>query len=114
MKRRSITLGVEQVAELMQRLSKTPGLLESIGIDFGAIPSHDDVVLTNTDNRLKKQRETVASHGQKHKRAKRAKKRAADAQVARDQIRNTTREINTLKSEMHEIKHLLKQLVSKE
>ena len=44
----------------------------------------------------------------------RAKKRAADAQVARDQIRNTTREINTLKSEMHEIKHLLKQLVSKE
>ena len=44
----------------------------------------------------------------------RAKKRAADAQVARDQIRNTTREINTLKSEMHEIKYLLKQLVSKE
>ena len=44
----------------------------------------------------------------------RAKKRAVDAQVARDQIRNTTREINTLKSEMHEIKHLLKQLVSKE
>ena len=44
----------------------------------------------------------------------RAKKRAADAQVARDQIRNTTREINTLKSEIHEIKHLLKQLVSKE
>ena len=44
----------------------------------------------------------------------RAKKRAADAQVARDQIRNTTREINILKSEIHEIKHLLKQLVSKE
>ena len=44
----------------------------------------------------------------------RAKKRAADAQVARDQIRNTTREINTLKSEIHEIKYLLKQLVSKE
>ena len=44
----------------------------------------------------------------------RAKKRAAEAQAQRDQIRNTTREINTLKSEMHEIKHLLKQLVSKE
>ena len=44
----------------------------------------------------------------------RAKKRAADAQVARNQIRNTTRDINTLKSEIHEIKHLLKQLVSKE
>ena len=37
----------------------------------------------------------------------RAKKRAADAQVARDQIRNTTREINTLKCEMHEIKDML-------
>ena len=44
----------------------------------------------------------------------RAKRRAAEAQAERDQIRNTTREINTIKSEMHEIKHLLKQLVSKE
>ena len=44
----------------------------------------------------------------------RAKRRAAEAQAQRDQIRNTTREINTLKSEMHEIQHLLKQLVSKE
>ena len=44
----------------------------------------------------------------------RAKRRAAEAQAQRDQIRNTTREINTLKSEMHEIKYLLKQLVSKE
>ena len=46
--------------------------------------------------------------------ARRAKRRAAEAQAQRDQIRNTTREINTIKSEMHEIKHLLKQLVSKE
>ena len=44
----------------------------------------------------------------------RAKRRAAEAQAQRDKIRNTTREINTIKSEMHEIKHLLKQLVSKE
>ena len=44
----------------------------------------------------------------------RAKRRAAEAQAQRDQIRNTTREINTIKSEMHEIKYLLKQLVSKE
>jgi len=43
-----------------------------------------------------------------------AKKRAADAQAQRDEIRNTTREINTLKSEMHEIKHLLQELVGKE
>jgi hypothetical protein len=40
-----------------------------------------------------------------------AKKRAAEAQASRDQIRDTTRDINTLKSEMHEIKSLLKQLV---
>ena len=42
-----------------------------------------------------------------------AKKRAADAQRQRDEIRNTTREINNLKSEMHEIKGLLQELVSK-
>ena len=40
-----------------------------------------------------------------------AKKRAADAQKQRDEIRDTTREINHLKSEMHEIKNLLKELV---
>ena len=40
-----------------------------------------------------------------------AKRRAAEAQAARDTIRDTTRDINTLKSEMHEIKSLLKQLV---
>ena len=42
-----------------------------------------------------------------------AKKRAADAQQQRDEIRNITREINTLKSEMHEIKNLLMKLVEK-
>ncbi len=40
-----------------------------------------------------------------------AKKRASEAQKQRDQIRDTAREINTLKCEMHEIKDLLKQLV---
>ena len=40
-----------------------------------------------------------------------ARKRAADAQAQRDEIRDTTREINHLKSEMHEIKNLLKELV---
>ena len=42
----------------------------------------------------------------------RAKKRAVEAQISRDKIRDTTRDINILKSEMHEIKSLLKQLVS--
>ena len=41
-----------------------------------------------------------------------AKKRAASAQRQRDEIRNTTRDINTLKSEMYEIKNLLTKLVS--
>jgi len=40
-----------------------------------------------------------------------AKRRAASAQRQRDEIRDTTREINHLKSEMHEIKNLLKELV---
>ena len=43
-----------------------------------------------------------------------AKKRAADAQRQRDEIRNTTREINTLKSEMYEIKNLLIGLIEKQ
>ena len=40
-----------------------------------------------------------------------AVKRAKAAQQQRDQIRDTTREINSLKCEMHEIKSLLKELV---
>ena len=42
-----------------------------------------------------------------------AKSRAAAAQRQRDEIRDTTREINHLKSEMHEIKNLLTQLLVK-
>jgi|TARA_B110000977_G_scaffold12094_1_gene15508 hypothetical protein len=42
-----------------------------------------------------------------------AKKRAGEAQRQRDEMRETTRELNTLKSEMHEIKFLLQQLVRK-
>ena len=40
-----------------------------------------------------------------------AKRRAEEAQQQRDEIRNATREINSLKSEMHEIKYLLNKLV---
>ena len=40
-----------------------------------------------------------------------AKKRAEEAQRQRDVIREPNRELNTLKSEMHEIKTLLRQLV---
>ena len=42
-----------------------------------------------------------------------AKKRAGEAQRQRDEMRETAREFNTLKSEMHEIKFLLQELVKK-
>jgi len=42
-----------------------------------------------------------------------AKKRAAEAQKQRDEIRGATREINTLKCEMHEIKDMLKTLLAR-
>ena len=40
-----------------------------------------------------------------------AKKRADEAQRQRDEIRQTARELNRLKSEMHEIKNMLLKLV---
>ena len=43
-----------------------------------------------------------------------AKKRAEDAQRQGDEIRGATREINNIKCEMHEIKGLLQELVSKQ
>ena len=43
-----------------------------------------------------------------------AKKRAADAQRQRDEIRNASREINKIKCEMHEIKSMLKTLLYKD
>ena len=42
-----------------------------------------------------------------------AKKRADEAQRQRDEIRNTTREINILKCEMYEIKDMLTELINR-
>ena len=42
-----------------------------------------------------------------------AKRRAAEAQKQRDEIRGATREINNLKCEMHEIKDMLKTLLDR-
>ena len=42
-----------------------------------------------------------------------AKRRAEEAQRQRDEIRGATREINTLKCEMHEIKSMLKTLLDR-
>ena len=42
-----------------------------------------------------------------------ARARAAEARKQRDEIRSATREINTLKCEMHEIKDMLKTLLDR-
>ena len=42
-----------------------------------------------------------------------AKRRAAEAQKQRDEIRSANTEINTLKCEMHEIKDMLKILLDR-
>ena len=42
-----------------------------------------------------------------------AKRRAEEAQRQRDEIRGATREINSLKCEMHEIKDMLKKLLDR-
>ena len=47
------------------------------------------------------------------KRSEDAKRKLIEEEEQRDSISNATREINTLKCEMHEIKHLLQQLVDK-
>ena len=47
------------------------------------------------------------------RRAEQAKRKLIEEEEQRDEIRNATREINTLKCEMHEIKNLLQQLVDK-
>ena len=47
------------------------------------------------------------------KRSEQAKRKLIEEEEQRDEIRNATREINTLKCEMHEIKNLLQKLVDK-
>ena len=47
------------------------------------------------------------------KRSEDAKRKLLEEEEQRDTIRNATGEINTLKSEMHEIKNLLQKLVDK-
>ena len=47
------------------------------------------------------------------KRSEQAKRKLIEEEEKRDEIRNATREINTLKCEMHEIKNLLQKLVDK-
>ena len=66
------------------------------------VEGHPDLVRDNTSHAIINR--NVGAYEQ-------ARKRATAAQRQRDEIRETTREINHLKSEMHEIKNLLKELV---
>jgi len=70
--------------------------------EYKKVEGHPDLVRDNTSHAIIN-RNTDAYE--------QARKRAAAAQKQRDEIRDTTREINHLKSEIHEIKHLLKELV---
>ena len=70
--------------------------------EYREVEGHPDLVRDNTSHAIIN-RNTGAYE--------QARKRAAAAQAQRDEIRDTTREINHLKSEMHEIKNLLKELV---
>jgi len=70
--------------------------------DFKQVEGHSDLVRDNKSHAIINR--NVGAYEQ-------AKRRAAAAQKQRDEIRDTTREINHLKTEMHEIKNLLKELV---
>ena len=69
---------------------------------YTQVEGHPDLVRDNTSHAIINRNASAYEQ---------ARKRAAAAQAQRDEIRNTTREINHLKSEMHEIKNLLKELV---
>ena len=69
---------------------------------YTQVEGHPDLVRDNTSHAIINR--NVGAYEQ-------ARKRATAAQRQRDEIRDTTREINHLKSEMHEIKHLLKELL---
>ena len=69
---------------------------------YTQVEGHPDLVRENASNAIINRNSSAYEQ---------ARKRAAAAQKQRDEIRDTTREINHLKSEMHEIKHLLKELV---
>ena len=70
--------------------------------DFKQVEGHSDLVRDNKSHAIINR--NVGAYEQ-------AKRRAAAAQRQRDEIRDSTREINHLKSEIHEIKNLLKELV---
>ena len=72
--------------------------------NFTKVEGHQDLVRDNVSGSIINRNRSAYEM---------AKKRSADAQRQRDEIRSATREINTLKSEMHEIKDMLKTLLDR-
>ena len=72
--------------------------------NFTRVEGHQDLVRDNSSGAIINRNRSAYEI---------AKKRAADAQKQRDEIRSATREINTLKCEMHEIKDMLKTLLDR-
>ena len=72
--------------------------------NFTRVEGHQDLVRDNSSGAIINRNRSAYEI---------AKKRAADAQRQRDEIRSATREINTLKCEMHEIKDMLKTLLDR-
>jgi len=66
------------------------------------VEDHQDLVRDTTSNAIVNRNQSAYDI---------AVKRASEAQKQRDEIRNATREINSLKCEMHEIKNMLLQLL---
>ena len=72
--------------------------------DFSRVEGHQDLVRDNSSGAIINRNRSAYEI---------AKRRAAEAQKQRDEIRGATREINTLKCEMHEIKSMLKTLLDR-
>ena len=72
--------------------------------DFSRVEGHQDLIRDNKSGAIINRNRSAYEM---------AKRRAADAQRQRDEIRGATREINTLKCEMHEIKSMLKILLDR-
>ena len=66
------------------------------------VDGHDDLVREESSNAIVNTNKSAYLM---------ARKRADEAQRQRDQLRETSRELNNLKCEMHEIKTLLTKLV---
>ena len=71
---------------------------------FLQVEGHDDLVWDTESNAIVNKNKSAYLL---------AKQRAQNAQRQRDAIRNANREINNIKSEMHEIKSMLKTLLDK-